>query len=138
MPLKSGSSKETVSHNIKEMVESGHPQKQAVAAALSEARKSGAKIPKKKSDKVEESESSSDVKEKAAAGPKQPSSPSSSTVNSGAGLHSRDKTKMKPVGAKRTLATAFESFNKSKKEEESSSVSQKLKAYLVSKSKSKK
>lgn len=30
------------------MVESGHPQKQAVAAALNQARKSGAKIPKKK------------------------------------------------------------------------------------------
>ncbi len=37
MPLKEGASKETVSHNIEEMVDSGHPQKQAVAAALSEA-----------------------------------------------------------------------------------------------------
>lgn len=30
------------------MVESGHPQKQAVAASLNEARESGAKIKKKK------------------------------------------------------------------------------------------
>jgi hypothetical protein len=45
MPLKKGTSKATVSSNIREMVASGHPQKQAVAAALSTARKSGAKIP---------------------------------------------------------------------------------------------
>lgn len=39
MPLKSGSSKAVVSSNIREMVAAGHPQKQAVAAALSNARK---------------------------------------------------------------------------------------------------
>lgn len=39
MPLKKGSSKETVSYNIREMVRAGHPQKQAVAAALRTARK---------------------------------------------------------------------------------------------------
>lgn len=40
MPLEAGSSQATISHNIKEMVEAGHPQKQAVAAAMREAGKS--------------------------------------------------------------------------------------------------
>lgn len=48
MPLSKGKSKKVISSNIKEMVQAGHPQKQAVAAALNQARKSGAKIPKKK------------------------------------------------------------------------------------------
>lgn len=48
MPLHKGTSKKVIGENIKEMQEAGHPKKQAVAASLNEARKSGAKIPKKK------------------------------------------------------------------------------------------
>lgn len=38
MPLRSGKSKQVISNNIKEMMKAGHPQKQAVAAALAKAR----------------------------------------------------------------------------------------------------
>ena len=48
MPLAKGKSRAVIGENIKEMEASGHPKKQAIAAALSQARKSGAKIPKKK------------------------------------------------------------------------------------------
>lgn len=48
MPLKKGKSKKVVSENIREMISSGHPRDQAIAASLSNARKSGAKLPKKK------------------------------------------------------------------------------------------
>lgn len=45
MPLKKGTSKQTIGQNIQEMQAAGYPQKQAVAASLDTARKSGAKIP---------------------------------------------------------------------------------------------
>ncbi len=49
MPLLKG--KKNIGHNIKEMEASGHPKRQAIAAALNVARKSGAKISKPKKDK---------------------------------------------------------------------------------------
>mgnify|MGYP001608435855 CR=1 FL=1 len=48
MPLSKGTSRKTIEHNIREMKAAGHPTKQAVAAALDTARRSGADIPKKK------------------------------------------------------------------------------------------
>jgi len=42
MPLSHGKSQQTISHNISEMVNAGHPQMQAVAAALNTARHSKA------------------------------------------------------------------------------------------------
>ena len=48
MPLKKGKSKKTISENIKTEIEAGRPRNQAVAIALNQARKSGAKISRKK------------------------------------------------------------------------------------------
>lgn len=42
MPLSQGTSQKTISHNIGEMVNAGHPQSQAIAAALNTARQSRA------------------------------------------------------------------------------------------------
>jgi hypothetical protein len=47
MPLKKGTSRETISTNIRRERKASAPPKQAVAIALNTARKSGAKIPKK-------------------------------------------------------------------------------------------
>ena len=48
MPLKKGKSKATFKSNVREMMHSGYPQKQALAAAYSQARKSSAKDHKKR------------------------------------------------------------------------------------------
>lgn len=56
MPLMKGNSKEVISQNIAELRRSGRPEKQAVAIAYSEARRSSSKgkpkKPKKPSAKV--------------------------------------------------------------------------------------
>lgn len=51
MPLKKGSSKKVISENIREMMRSGHPQKQAIAAAMRSAGKSRPKHKMPKKDK---------------------------------------------------------------------------------------
>jgi hypothetical protein len=51
MPLAKGKSNKTIGKNIGEMEKSGYPPKQAIAASLNQARKSGAKIPMKKGKK---------------------------------------------------------------------------------------
>ena len=43
MPLKAGTSQSAFKTNLREMVAAGHPQKQAVAAAYAQKRKSAAK-----------------------------------------------------------------------------------------------
>jgi hypothetical protein len=47
MPLKKGTSKATIAHNIREMIKAGHPKKQAVAAALHTAHPHGKKKAKR-------------------------------------------------------------------------------------------
>ncbi len=47
MPLEKGTSRKVIGENIKREESAGKPKKQAIAIALSEARQSGAKIPKK-------------------------------------------------------------------------------------------
>lgn len=48
MPLEKGSGKKVIRDNIKEMIRNGHPQKQAVAAALNQSRKPISKVPRSK------------------------------------------------------------------------------------------
>lgn len=48
MPLKKGSSQQVISQNIREMVHAGHPQQQAIAAAMSSAGKKRGRGPDKK------------------------------------------------------------------------------------------
>lgn len=50
-PLRKGKSKATISANIKTELAHGKPRKQAIAIALSSARKAGAKIPLKRKKK---------------------------------------------------------------------------------------
>jgi len=51
MPLIKSKSKKAISENIRTEMDAGKPQKQAVAIALSTARRAGAHIPKKKKGK---------------------------------------------------------------------------------------
>lgn len=43
MPLRKGSSKKTISSNIRELMRSGRPQKQAIAISMDKARKGKSK-----------------------------------------------------------------------------------------------
>ena len=49
MPIKKSKSKKVISENIRELIHSGKSQRQAVAISLSQARKAGAKISKRRS-----------------------------------------------------------------------------------------
>ena len=51
MPLIKSKSKKSIGKNIKTEMAAGKPQKQAIAIALSTARKAGAKLPKPKKGK---------------------------------------------------------------------------------------
>lgn len=48
MPLKKGTSKKVIGQNVKKLKEESFPHKQAIAIALSQARKLGEKIKQKK------------------------------------------------------------------------------------------
>ena len=52
MPLIKSGSRKAVGENIKTEIAAGKPRKQAIAIALDVARRSGAKIPKKKKGKT--------------------------------------------------------------------------------------
>jgi len=48
MPLKRGTSRATISSNIRTEIAAGKPQRQAVAIALNTARRRGARIPRRR------------------------------------------------------------------------------------------